>query len=285
MVIYDTLDERLASIKALQEAVADNDLPSGSPEEGQAKILDNTVLIEILDKETGTRKKRGTGIRLTDDGFILTAMHVVQEELTTWSEVTSGLFKKDSPIEEMLDAMRGYAAMYRKGQRYPLDLNFFIGSPEPKVYSLGAQDMQDFVLLKAVIPGSHMPTGIRFARTHNLDEPVVAAGYKGLSMILHHGQIISRSFTGSLRDDKVMSVQLQDFQITAEAAPGMSGGPIITKHGELAGIILGAVRLQGESNLVTHGISSRAIVDMLQFAAYQLERGFYEWNPGFAPKL
>ncbi len=204
--------ERYRSFAGLEAALSEVQTPS-------ADISDLIIDLELPDftPEIGDNQQRhgGSGVLLTKDGFILTAFHVVASYVNFLQSLVR--YNYAAEAELFLDKARGSTEVRLGQNTYPLDLTTFIGSKTI-----------DFALVKAMLPGDPVPTGVRLAQEPpRIGEFITANGF-------------DRQFPGKISEVEGITVRKSDIPTyittTAAGLPGMSGGAFINGRGKYAGM-------------------------------------------------
>jgi S1-C subfamily serine protease len=168
-------------------------------------------------KDGESERGVGTGVVVLDDGTILTNLHVVSEA------------KK-------------------------IKVTFFDGS-ESDANLIGAQPENDLAILKArTLPDDLEPAMLRGTADLREGEEVVAVGFPfGIGPSVSAGVVsgLKREYR-SPEGEKLLTNLIQ---FDAAANPGSSGGPLVTKEGEVVGIVTAILNPNGQRSFVGIGFA------------------------------
>ena len=145
----------------------------------------------------------GTGFFISNDGFVLTANHVVDR----------------SDIDQSIRASATYVGVSPDGTEYPLEL-------------VGYDAYSDLALLKAEVPGdvAFLPLATASPR---VGSDIIAIGNSRGAFLEGRAGRISRLGVASPR----ARFAKDTIELTAALSPGDSGGPIINAQGEAIGVV------------------------------------------------
>lgn len=172
----------------------------------------------LLDGKEGENERGvGTGVVVLDDGTILTNLHVVSE------------------------AKR-------------IKVTFFDGT-ESDANLIGAQPENDLAILKArTLPDDLEPAMLRGTADLREGDEVVAVGFPfGIGPSVSAGVVsgLKREYR-SPEGEKLLTNLIQ---FDAAANPGSSGGPLVTKEGEVVGIVTAILNPNGQRSFVGIGFA------------------------------
>lgn len=181
--------KNLESVLALHVALSFSDV---SAKDGKNSIESNLVLVHSNDSV-------GSGVRLTEDGFILTAYHTIEDKIP-----------------------KSHITMNNK--EYSVENECFAASPK-----------YDIAIIKANMPGDSKP--IKFKARDRLrkgTEVEVVALTSENRIYNQFGRIIKASSSMKFEDESVTS---DCFVADTYIAQGFSGGAFVAK-GALCGLVL-----------------------------------------------
>jgi hypothetical protein len=202
------------------------------PKDLEGRDADSIVYIttDYLDPKVTTQPRVGpvgTGVIIDPDGTIITALHVIRD----WMGQS-----KEGKLLYQLKARIGTA---HSDNIYPL-------------VPLNTGDVSkddDIVILKILKPGSYHAVPICFTGSPAKDAPMVAIGIPGTGNIYSDAGMYKNSINGS------------GFWVTnLRISPGMSGGPIYDRAGNVIGLAQGAVDESGAPSFVIPLASSDTLI-------------------------
>ena len=245
-------------------------------QESEKNIKDNLVVVagfdgveEMLADGSINMKGKGagTGLRLTTDGFILTAYHNIQAYEDDWRRIN-----KENPITNtnayswMEDMKMRYAVVDRQKKTYPIDTTFW-----------ATDAALDIALIKAVILEKPEPIDFRIT-TENLevDNKVKLLALKNQEQYVQHGKVISTSGNTQINDaktEKPVSIIHDTFLTDAYGTPGFSGGPFVNSRGEFMGMILYILSKSDDEQVgYAGGAKAENIVNFIKKSTYELNK-------------
>lgn len=192
-----------------------------SPEESRANLIRNVVGIYNLreiNSEEAEIASEGCGLRLTTDGYVLTAYHVVEQA-----------YRK---LMGAADGPDYLGIIDQNSEKYYLDPSFIVVHPE-----------FDLAIVKQFLPLKGKP--LRFNININPIYPaqplsVVAFNHETEGATISNGLVSARLENHPIYDRDGISIRsyIPDFfHTTAAAKRGNSGGIFITKEGSLKGTL------------------------------------------------
>ena len=187
---------------AIRKALASVTPPPSMASMAYSVIAPSVVGIEVtLPAENESRFAVGTGVVIDTRGTILTSNHVID----------------------------GATAIKV----------IFIDGTETGVTVLAQQPENDMAVLRAhVVPDDLVPATLISSATLNVGDEVVAVGNPyGLSYSVSSGVVsgLGRTFRSEHTDVTLTNM----VQFDAAVNPGNSGGPLVNRNGEVAGIVTG----------------------------------------------
>lgn len=206
----------------------------------------------------------GTGLKLTTDGFVLTAYHNIQSYEDEWKR----MLKENPPTHEnitaWLDHMKTkYAVVDQRKNAYPIDITIWAAVPA-----------LDVALIKAVIPNKPKPIDFRIAgKNLKKGDEIKLLGLRDQMQYHQYGKVISANFNPDINDEKtgeVVSTTYESFLTDAYGVPGFSGGVFTNASGEFAGLAL-YIRRNGDSKIGhAGGAKASNIVNLVNQLAQSL---------------
>lgn len=159
----------------------------------------------------------GTGVVIVEDGTILTNLHVV-------------------------------AGTDRVGV-------VFADGTESSAEVVGVQPENDLAVIKAeLLPDDLTPATLRSTNGLHPGDRVVAVGYPfGIGPSLTSGVISGLGRNYSTADGERIMTNL--IQFDAAANPGNSGGPLVTREGEVIGIVTAILNIPGQRGFIGIGFA------------------------------
>ncbi|MBI2103298.1 trypsin-like peptidase domain-containing protein [Candidatus Woesearchaeota archaeon] len=226
-MISASREQSLESILALTSAM--RGCPDISPEESRRNIEKNCVRIAKIEqkvpREEGGFKyiceKAGSGLQITEDGFVLTAGHVISGWLDDWKS-------SDNSDGRYFVAKRNPSTV----DCWPLDIT---------CYALDIT--HDVALIKVQYPFYTLAQPVRFKltldpthQTTPLNQDIVLLTRNNPDLLLEQqsGRIIDRSYSFQVSTSPIRNID--SVRTTIPAVKGMSGSPVISLDGSLMGI-------------------------------------------------
>src|SRR3972149_8951153 len=165
------------------------------------------------DRATGKQTKDtvgGTGVFITEDGFILTADHIVGEgKVGSWPPPDTGI-------------VHGFEGIWVEVSSGRWKMAGMVTTPDK---SLG-NDLTLLLLGGDTIYTNWPHLEIDERDDFSLGEPVVVMGYPSMSQ----GLTVSEGIVTNINPNRA------EFGMSALVTPGSSGGPVITADGKIIGI-------------------------------------------------
>jgi hypothetical protein len=196
----------------------------------------------------------GTGFIVSNDGYIVTAAHV----LRNWAAQGD-----DIPREKKAEQLIGRIGSIYSPQKYLLELV----SPAPhQLRSFIADGFNDFAILRIRGGGDFVPTTFCGVRLLKPGTEVLAVGFPAGYEFNHApGSISNDSGPGGI------------WTLNAPIDIGMSGGPLYNKKGQVVGILKGGA--EREVNVVQGGVTTLATTDIpiapIKYATQLLKARLY----------
>ena len=246
-----------------------------SEQESEKNITDNLVVVagfdgiseRLTDGSVNMKNKGiGTGLRLTTDGFILTAYHNIQAYEEDWRKINEENPTTEANIHSWMEDMKmRYAVVDQQRNAYPIDTTFWATNPA-----------LDIVLIKAVILKKPEPINFRIV-TDDLEvgDEIKLLGLKDQRQYNQYGKITSASRDvprGYAETGELVSTTYDTFLTDAYGIPGFSGGLFTTMRGEFVGLVL-YIQRNGNGEIGhAGGAKARNIVNFVKESAYDLNK-------------
>jgi hypothetical protein len=231
-------EKRSESISGLEKVFNREEVKDMSKKHSEEVIYDNIVTLRVYGefKEPSgegmyiSEKSSGTGFMITNDGFILTAYHCIDDYIDDWKDINKNhleIFKEEDPY---FLRKNKYYIYDREKKSYPVDTRFYAFNKD-----------LDLALIK-VIKNDYI-----FAhhfKTINQDlkegEEIKLFAYRDNIPYNQLGKVVDLRFCDNVCDrDKKNEKKIYDvFYTNAYSIPGFSGGIFTTIKGEFAGMIL-----------------------------------------------
>ena len=185
----------------------------------------------------------GTGIILSEDGYIITNAHVVQSEVKEYVNNTSPGFGNGynsyDDIFEYFFGNRGNS--YRTTRKNADKVTIVFSNDENTEYEaeiIGADENSDLAVLKIDAADLNLiPAEFGSSDDLTMGDKAIAIGYPlGLGLSTSEGIIsgLNRTLNVELSTGGTASMTL--IQTDAAINPGNSGGPLINEYGQVVGI-------------------------------------------------
>ncbi len=223
--------EILKSISALDKTT-DNSLKEDLSEQNSEKNLKNNLMRVYIGDEIDfpgmhfdfmeRHRHIGSGLKLTEDGLILTAYHNIKDSINNWND-------RSIDLEELEDR---YYVSDQQGTKYSIDVGFLAAYPE-----------EDIALIKARIPKSPEPVEFRLTEAPlERNEDIKILRLNNRRIFSQTSQIIKYGCSGFvydyLRAFRKPTVIVSDGFLTSSYEIETFAGGIFIKDGEFAGLAL-----------------------------------------------
>ena len=283
-MIQTSYEEGLESVAALKKVVKRNRNTNLSKAELEENIANNLVAIVSV---KNARKKRlgnglvkydwrgvvsGTGLKLTTDGFILTAYHNIQPYENDWKKINKENYPTKHNIYSLIEKMAtSYIVIDQQKNAYAIDTTIWAANP-----------ILDVALIKALTFEKPEASNFRLARKKlKVGDKIKLRGFD-FRLITKDStleeKINSHDFENKIlhnQDGKVISewyadaCQYDTFLTNIRGKGGMSGSAFINSDGELAGLYLYYV-LKNKNEQIgdsSGGAKAENIIDFITEAA------------------
>ena len=244
-------------------------------QESEKNIADNLVVVAGFDgmKErladgsvNMNGKGIGTGLRLTTDGFILTAYHNIQAYEADWRRINAENPATEANVHSWMEDMEmRYAVVDQQRNAYPIDTTFWVTNPG-----------LDIALIKAVILKKPEPIDFRLVTGDlKVGDEIKLFGLRDQRPYNQYGRVISASHDVPINypeTRELVSTTYDTFLTDAYGTPGFSGGVFTNLRGEFAGLVLYIQRDGTEQIGHAGGAKARNIVDLVKESAYRLNK-------------
>ena len=216
-----------------------------SPEESEEGLLSDIVEIStrvrkprLLGRnrksEEHSYRHQGTGLLVTESGFVLTAYHVVKHFIKEWKREAERLHNGEASLDEWLasDAMR-YTIACQDGRLFPIDVTAWSVWPSRDIALIKAFPLAE----KGGIP--YRPYGVaernlakgNIVSAHGIAEKKRGGG-KG--HVIETGMTLPAYYRLSLKPGEAL---LGHFSTDIPVQSGYSGGAFVNSRGEYAGMV------------------------------------------------
>lgn len=197
---------------------------------------------------SGTSTGTGTGIILSDDGYIITNAHVVQTEVSEYvsnnnnsGRYGSNPFSGGGDIFDYFFGGSGIGGSYQKKLRQADTVKIVLSTDEDTEYEaeiVGADENSDLAVLKINAEGLDLiPAEFGDSNQLTMGDKAVAIGYPlGLGLSTSEGIVSGLNRTLNVELSSGGSASMTLIQTDAAINPGNSGGPLINGNGQVIGI-------------------------------------------------
>ena len=274
-MIHKSPQAELESRLALNRVMGGNRNRDLTEQESEKNIVDNLVVVVGFDGinerlADGSVKMEGkgvgTGLRLTTDGFILTAYHNIQAYEDDWRRINAENPATEAIIHSWMEYMKmRYAVVDQRRNVYPIDTNFWATNPA-----------LDIALIKAVILEKPEPIDFRLV-TGDLEvgDEIKLLGLRDRIPYNQYGKVVSASRDAPINHaetGELVSTTYDTFLTDACGIPGFSGGVFTNLRGEFAGLALYIQRNGNEQIGHASGAKAKNIVNLVKESAYELNK-------------
>jgi S1-C subfamily serine protease len=216
---------------------------SDSSDQGQAQtVLENLVAIaEVKCREGDTfyTGKQGTGVMLTQDGYVLTAYHCIENFLPDWERLAKERPQNSKELAEWREHTKSNYCLFKKTEmgvdEFPIDFSNY-----------ALDEKHDLALIKIITGKEPMPTGVVLSSVEpNHNEPVSIYGLTkpGITVYTSTGLVrfywhdnFKITHLGEQERNKEFIVH-DAFLTDARAVPMVSGGALLNSRGQFIGVV------------------------------------------------
>lgn len=253
--------DQLEGIAALRRALKGNPDSALTNQESEENIKRNLVGIFSVDdtapkSSSGSDRIYGSGLRVTTNGFILTAYHNIQR--INWYGLRNGIPETQENFDSWSSRMREcYYALDQEGERCPIDPSFLATAPH-----------WDIALIKII--KNKRPEPVKFRVVNEplqVGEKVRLLGLLDNAIYNQLGEVTHTCCDVKL-DNQTRETAQDTFLTNAQAAPGVSGGVFTDLQGRYAGL----ATYMAQDNL-SGGAKVKNIVQLIDRAAERLAKG------------
>lgn len=263
--------ETIQTVTAAPQSVEDKDSSIGSLlNVGQEKademstrdIIKNATPSVALIKSEFTEAREagtGTGIVISEDGYILTNCHVIR---TTYKVPVSGGYDYSNPFSIFGG---GYSYEEKTADADKVTITLSDGS-EHEAEIVGRDESTDLAILKIDVKGL-IPAVIGSSDDLEMGDKVLTLGYPaGMGLSASQGIVsgLEKEITTELPSGKIANMTL--IQTDAAINPGNSGGPLLNGRGEVVGITsskLSDVKVEGIGFAIPIKIAMSIVDDLM----------------------
>ena len=273
-MILQSMQQGLESLIALNLAIEGNRDKKLTAEESAKNIRDNLVLITRLcdvpdqnENETVnlTVDETGSGMMITEDGWILTAYHNIENNIEEWKRLTKEMPPEMHPELWLQDVAKNYMVLDQNKQCYMIDITTSTYDPS-----------FDIALIKAMTLRKAAP--IRFRIEENDLEhhgKIELLGIDNQSLYQEQGKITSTfedMKIGNYATGEITRTIYDTFITDAKGIPGISGGVLMNPEGELAGMANYIIRRDSKKSGNTGGAKIKNILNFVKNTVYDKSR-------------
>lgn len=212
--------------------------------------------------EAGT----GTGVVISDDGYIMTNCHVIR---TTYNVRSSSGYDYGNPFSIFGG---GYSIEEKTADADKVTITLYDGS-EHEAEIVGRDESTDLAILKIDEKGL-IPAVIGNSDSLEMGDEVLTLGYPaGMGLSASRGIVsgLEKEVTAELYSGKIITIPL--IQTDAAINPGNSGGPLLNDKGEVVGIT--SSKLSKVSNVSAEGIGfAIPITDAMSIIDDLMNKGY-----------
>lgn len=269
-MINKNISERRKSVQTLRSVIESSSRSNLTSAESEQNILNNIVTLEgykdLSLEGSGCQyialcqEGSGNGLKLTTDGFILTAYHNVKGHIGIWANASENMSKYSSTDSLFLGTK--YAITDQKRNRHIIDPTIYAVVPE-----------YDLAVIKAIIPEDPEPIRFRFSDSDpELGDELKLLALIDKQQIKRYGRVIQPSYNTTVKDHDGEQASLEDAFLTdAWAKPGFSGSVFTNLKGELEGMCLFAARMSGNEEGCAGGARASNIVSLIRGITDRIE--------------
>jgi hypothetical protein len=274
-MIQESPQAGLESKLALNRVMEGNRNRNLTEQDSEKNIADNLVVVagfdgvnEHLPDGSANMKSKGagTGLRLTTDGFILTAYHNIQAYEDDWRRIQEENPPTQANIHRWMEDMKSqYVVVDQNRTAYPIDITCWAINPA-----------LDIAVIKAVILEKPEPVDFRLVTGDlQVGDEIKLLGLRNQRPYNQYGKVISASRDADINHPETgerQSTTYDTFLTDAYGTPGFSGGVFTSLRGEFAGL---ALYIQNNGNgQIGHAGGAKAsnIVNLVKEFAYELNK-------------
>lgn len=195
--------------------------------------------------QSGTSTGTGTGIILSDDGYIITNAHVVQTEVNEYvsnnNRNYNNPFGGSGDIFDYFFGNGGFGGSYQTKLKQADSVTIVLSTDDETEYEaeiVGADENSDLAVLKINADGLDLiPAEFGDSNQLTMGDKAVAIGYPlGLGLSTSEGIVSGLNRTLNVELSSGGSASMTLIQTDAAINPGNSGGPLINSKGQVIGI-------------------------------------------------
>ena len=202
----------------------------------------------------------GTGILLTNSGYLLTANHVIRKVHPKWQSFQREF--QENPLRKFQHnkfLSENYFITTQSDERFRIDCSYTRTLPQ-----------KDLALLKVELPTCYHVSSFA-VRKHSLEpgERVSTNGYTKGNLTTSRGFVTD---TNQVTRMQGIPIPVENsFTTSSTSYPGNSGGAYIDEQGRLAGMILFG---NGGKGFYSGGVEATDLTAMVTSAVYELENQY-----------
>ena len=197
--------------------------------------------------QSGTSSGTGTGIILSNDGYIITNAHVVQTEINEYVSNNNRNYYNNNPfggsgdIFDYFFGNGGFGGSYQTKLHKADKVTIVLSTDEETEYEaeiIGADENSDLAVLKITAEDLDLiPAEFGDSNQLTMGDKAVAIGYPlGLGLSTSEGIVSGLNRTLNIELSAGGSASMTLIQTDAAINPGNSGGPLINGKGQVVGI-------------------------------------------------
>ncbi|MCI7767055.1 MAG: trypsin-like peptidase domain-containing protein [Oscillospiraceae bacterium] len=195
--------------------------------------------------QSGTSSGTGTGIILSDDGYIITNAHVVQTEVNEYVSNNNrnnyNPFGGSGDIFDYFFGNGGFGGSYQTKLKQADKVTIVLSTDDETEYEaeiIGADENSDLAVLKINAENLDLiPAEFGDSNQLTMGDKAVAIGYPlGLGLSTSEGIVSGLNRTLNVELSAGGSASMTLIQTDAAINPGNSGGPLINGKGQVVGI-------------------------------------------------
>lgn len=195
--------------------------------------------------QSGSSSGTGTGIILSDDGYIITNAHVVQTEVNEYvsnnNRNSYNPFGGSGDIFDYFFGNGGFGGSYQTKLKQADTVSIVLSTDDETEYEaeiIGADENSDLAVLKINAENLDLiPAEFGDSNQLTMGDKAVAIGYPlGLGLSTSEGIVSGLNRTLNIELSAGGSASMTLIQTDAAINPGNSGGPLINGKGQVVGI-------------------------------------------------
>ncbi|MEM2121396.1 MAG: hypothetical protein QXU20_01920 [Candidatus Woesearchaeota archaeon] len=281
------LDKNLQveSVLSLEKILDFDNRNNLSKEESEDNIIKNIVTInKLIDSEQDNEGKTiltiegwCNGLRITNDGFVITAYHAIKNYIEEWKSIYYNNYNKNKNIENIATIVgdlkiNKYVILDQDRYIYPIDPTFCVFNSKIDIALIKVVSMKEPEPVKFKILREELKIGEEIKNV-GIDQ----FGVKDFGLYINKGKIILESLDVPIHniEGEKISEAYDSFLTNINSKSGFSGSVFITENGEFAGTCLYAEFHKNENMLYNSGgAKTKYIIDLIRVAVEKLKNSF-----------